>query len=340
MAEEAQTLKANGTQAFKDKNFESAIALFKQAIELTPTDHTLYGNTSAAYLNSNNAEEALNYAEKCIEVKPDWAKGYQRKGQALAALKKVEEAKEVFNKGLELDPSNTQIKSALENLSKPKPEEDPFFSAEGMAKLEADPKVSKYLEDPDFKRKIEFCKVNPQMMMQLMQTDQRFQEVFRVITGIDLMGMQEQQFQKQKEDEAAKAKKEEEEKKKQAEEEERKKKEAEEALPPEEKEKLAKQKEADAQKDLGNAAYKAKDFAKAIEHYDKAIEICPNEITYYTNKAAVFFQKGEYDVCISECDRGIEIAKSGYYDFKKLGKAYARKGNALFKQNKFDDSID
>lgn len=340
MAEEAQVLKANGAKAFKDKDFENAINFFKQAIELTPTDHTLYGNTSAAYLNSNNPEEALNFSEKCIEVKPDWSKGYQRKGQALAALEKIEEAKEAFNKGLELDPSNTQIKSALENLSRPKAEEDPFFNAANMAKLQADPKVSGFMKDQDFMNKLTLCKQNPQMMMQLMQMDQRFQEVFRVVTGVDLMGMQEKQFQQQKEMEELKKKKEEEAKLKKEQEEERKKKEAEDNLPEEEKAKLALQKQANTEKDLGNAAYKAKDFSKAIEHYDKAIEICPNEITYYTNKAAVYFQKGEYDTCIEECNKGIEISKEGYYDYVKLAKAYARKGNALFKQNKYEESID
>lgn len=340
MSEDAQTFKTTGTEAFKAKDFEKAIEFFKKAIELTPEDHTLYGNTSAAYLNANNPEEALNYSEKCIEVKPDWSKGYQRKGQALVALKKEEEAKEVFNKGLEIDPANTQIKSALQNLDRPKAGEDPFFSAEGMAKLAADPKTSKYLEDPDFKNKLEFCKQNPQMMMQLMQTDQRFADVFRVITGIDLMQMQEQQVQSHKKAEEMRKQKEEEDKKKQEEEEERKKKEAEDALTGEEKEKLEAQRKADAEKDLGNAAYKAKDFAQAIEHYDNAIALCPNDITFYTNKAAVFFQKGEYDTCIDLCDQAIKISQEGYYDFKKLGKAFARKGNALFKLNKHDESID
>ena len=61
---DAATLKASGAEAFKAKDFEKAIDFFKKAIEMTPTDHTLYGNASAAYLNSNNPEEALNYAQK------------------------------------------------------------------------------------------------------------------------------------------------------------------------------------------------------------------------------------------------------------------------------------
>ena len=47
-----------------------------------------------------------------------------------------------------------------------------------------------------------------------------------------------------------------------------------------------------AEKDLGNAAYKQKDFATAHLHYDKAIELDPSNISFYSNKAALFFSVG------------------------------------------------
>ena len=40
-------------------------------------------------------------------------------------------------------------------------------------------------------------------------------------------------------------------------------------------------------KQLGNEAYKKKDFAIALKNYGKAIELEPNEITYYNKTAAV-----------------------------------------------------
>ena len=255
------------------------------------------------------------------------------------ALKKIDEAKEAFNKGLELDPNNTQIKSALANLDKPKEEDNPFFNAEAMAKLQANPTTAAFLKDPDFSNKFEFCKHNPQMMMQLMQTDPRFMTVFQVITGVDLMKMQEQQFANQEKMEELKKKKEEDDKKKAEEAAEKAKKEEEDKLPDEEKAKLAKHRQADAEKDLGNAAYKKKDFEVAIGHYDKAIELFPSELTYYTNKGAVYFEMKDYQKCIECCDQAEAISKEGYYDFKKLGKAFARKANALFKIGEFDESI-
>ena len=41
------------------------------------------------------------------------------------------------------------------------------------------------------------------------------------------------------------------------------------------------------EKEKGNAAYKKKEFATALEHYDKAIEIDPTNVTFITNKAGV-----------------------------------------------------
>ena len=43
--------------------------------------------------------------------------------------------------------------------------------------------------------------------------------------------------------------------------------------------------EALAEKEKGNIAYKNKDFEAALQHYDKAIELDPTNVTFLTNKA-------------------------------------------------------
>lgn len=121
----------------------------------------------------------------------------------------------------------------------------------------------------------------------------------------------------------------EEENKKKKEEEEKKKKEEEEAaLPEEERIKKQQKKDADTAKAEGNEAYKQKDFQKALDCYDKAIELDPTDMLYHTNKAAVFYEMKQYDKCIEECDKAIQKSKEGHYDYVKLGKALARKATA------------
>lgn len=87
------------------------------------------------------------------------------------------------------------------------------------------------------------------------------------------------------------------------------------------------------EKDLGNEAYKAKNFKVAHEHYNKAIVLDPTNITFYTNKAACHYEEEEYDECIELCKKAVDIAREHQADFKLVAKAYARIGNAYMKKD-------
>lgn len=95
-------------------------------------------------------------------------------------------------------------------------------------------------------------------------------------------------------------------------------------LPPE-------KREAAREKALGNDAYKKKDFAKALEHYNKAIASDPTDITFYNNVAAVYFEQKEYEKCIDECKKAIDIGRENRADFKLIAKSFSRIGNAYRK---------
>lgn len=60
-----------------------------------------------------NAVRALSDADKIISMRPDWMKGYQRKGEALILLGKYEEAATNFAKALQLEPNNPQLQTKL-----------------------------------------------------------------------------------------------------------------------------------------------------------------------------------------------------------------------------------
>lgn len=81
-------------------------------------------------------------------------------------------------------------------------------------------------------------------------------------------------------------------------------------------------------KNMGNEFYKKKAFDEAITHYQTAIEHDPTDITFYNNLSAVYFEKKEYEKCIAECEKGIEIGRENRADFKLIAKAFARIGNA------------
>lgn len=83
-----------------------------------------------------------------------------------------------------------------------------------------------------------------------------------------------------------------------------------------------------AEKEQGNAAYKSKNFAKAIGHYEAAIGLDPTEITFRSNLAAVHFEMKNFDEVVKVCEKAIEVGRENRADFKIIAKAYNRLGNA------------
>jgi len=100
-----------------------------------------------------------------------------------------------------------------------------------------------------------------------------------------------------------------------------------------------KQSTAVKEKDLGNEAYKKKDFAAAHGHYDKAIELDPTNPTFYNNKAAVHFEEANFDECIQQCTKAVEIGREHRANFSIIAKAYARAGNAYAKLEKHKEAL-
>jgi len=101
--------KDQGNAAFKAKDYPTAIEFYTKAIEENPTDHTIYGNRAAAYQNSTQFTEAIEDADKCIELKSDWAKGYIRKGMALQAASKLHDAMEMYEAAEKCDHDAAQV---------------------------------------------------------------------------------------------------------------------------------------------------------------------------------------------------------------------------------------
>jgi len=56
---------------------------FTEAINIDPSNHVLYSNRSGSYASLKQFDKALEDATKVTEIKPDWPKGWSRKGAAL-----------------------------------------------------------------------------------------------------------------------------------------------------------------------------------------------------------------------------------------------------------------
>ncbi|KAL4533809.1 hypothetical protein Ndes2437B_g03133 [Nannochloris sp. 'desiccata'] len=184
-------LKSKGNTAFSAGKFEEAIQHFSDAIAVDPNNHVLYSNRSACFSSLMRYQEALDDAEKVVSIKPDWAKGYSRKGAALHGLRRFDDAVATFEKGLEYDASNAQLKQGLAD-AKAASAGPPltkgwgsiFSSPEYIAKLATDSRTKPLMGQPDFLSMIRDVNANPRNMEKYL-ADERFQEALAV--GIEMV---------------------------------------------------------------------------------------------------------------------------------------------------------
>uniref|UniRef100_A0ACD5W9M5 Uncharacterized protein n=1 Tax=Avena sativa TaxID=4498 RepID=A0ACD5W9M5_AVESA len=105
-------LKSNGAKAVERKDYVAASKFYSEAIKLDPADEVLYSNRSLCYLKCDEAHDALLDANACIGLKPNWHKGYYRKGAALMSLLEFKEASDAFLAGVKLKPGNKEMQEA------------------------------------------------------------------------------------------------------------------------------------------------------------------------------------------------------------------------------------
>ncbi|KAF9361756.1 Hsp90 cochaperone [Mortierella sp. AD094] len=340
MSAEAEEFKAQGNKAFLAKDYPTAIDLFSKAIELDPTNHVLYSNRSACYASQKNYEKALEDGEKTVELKADWAKGYGRKAAALFGLGRYPDANDVYEAGLKLEPTNTLLQKGLQETQQAMEKEasmgiGQFFGPDVFTKMAANPKLAPMLAQPDLVAKVRAIQSNPNALNQHMQ-DPRIMTLLMGLMGVDARGADDTSMDQdpvspttQSPPTSTPAPKKEEPK---PEPEEPK----EEEMPSEEE---LNKKEAAKIKDLGNASYKARKFDEALEHYGKAWELDPTNISILTNKAAVYFEMGKFDECIKTCEEAIDVGREHRADYKLIAKALGRIGTAYYKQNNLSEAI-
>ncbi|KYM92356.1 Heat shock protein STI [Atta colombica] len=101
-----------------EKKYQKAMIHYSQAIKLDPKNYSLYSNRSFTFLMLERYRDALNDALITIRLKPDWSKGYFRKGEVELKLFSYNEALESYNKALSLQPNEPKILEAMNKASK------------------------------------------------------------------------------------------------------------------------------------------------------------------------------------------------------------------------------
>ncbi|KAK6102045.1 TPR repeat family protein [Brugia pahangi] len=110
------TLSDAANRAFYDGNFEKALTLYNEAIQLHPTNFILYSNRSAIFLRLKCFRKSLDDAKQSLALNPKWAKGYFRKGDALRGIGKFDKAIFAYCQSLVIENRIETVKALKNSL--------------------------------------------------------------------------------------------------------------------------------------------------------------------------------------------------------------------------------
>lgn len=328
----AEELKNQGNLLFSSGNFEEAVDVFTLAISADPENAVLYSNRSAAFASLKLWDEALEDAERTTALRPDWGKGWSRLGSALQGLGDHKGAHEAFLKGLQVDPTNVQLQKGVEAtkaaMNAPPPREfpNPFGGADVIDRLKKDPRTAVLLNDPAFSAKIADLRANPQNVTKYLQ-DPGMMDVLSVLLNFNMSEGGKPDSASETEVKAEQVKTEEPKSQPQAQ--------------AQSQTISAEEKESAKLKELGTEAYKRRDFPKALEYYEAAFKLSPQNAALLLNQSAVHFEAGNFDKAVEKANEAVDCARCADKpsDYTFYGKAYARVANSLVKLNCLEEAV-
>jgi stress-induced-phosphoprotein 1 len=335
--------KDKGNAALKAGKISEAIENYSKAINLDGANHVYFSNRSAAYLQKGDGHNALEDANACIGLAGDtFSKGYSRKGAALHALKRYNDALAAYDEGLIKFPGDPALTKGREEVVRDKDgpprrsaggggEQDALFGPQMMAQMALDPKLRPYLNDPDVMAKIKHCQSNPNAIGTFLQ-DPKFMKLFEVMMGVKIGtagDMDDDQDARTASRSASNSSSNPPPSQPEPMEEEPEEDWSE--LPPEERKIKEDKKAAVQKKEQANQLYKEKKFEQALAMYDEAIALDTTNMTFYNNKAAVYMAQKKYQECIDQCLQAVEIGKANRASFDDRAKALTRVAKAYQK---------
>lgn len=163
----AEEAKEAGNVAFKGADYPTAIGHYTEALKRGPPEqweeaYKVFSNRAACYTKLGALPEGEKDADKCIELNPEFVKGYSRKANIKFLMKEYEKALEVYEQGLTYAPDSAELK---DGIRKCQAQIQRFMSGmaseeeikERQAKAMADPEIQNIMMDPVMQQVLKEC---------------------------------------------------------------------------------------------------------------------------------------------------------------------------------------
>jgi len=148
-AKRLQTKKEEGNAAFKQSDWESALTIYTDALEIDPhnkpTNAKLYNNRAMVNAKLKRLEASADDCSKAIELDENYQKAYLRRFRTYQDLGKHEEAVRDVEKLCQMDRGNREYKQLLRDakLELKKSKRKDYYKVLGVGKDASDDEIKK-----------------------------------------------------------------------------------------------------------------------------------------------------------------------------------------------------
>jgi DnaJ family protein C protein 7 len=323
-AERAEEFKQLGNECFKKKEYIKAIENYSKAINLNPIEPSYYANRAACYLGLNKFNKYIEDCNETLNIEANHTKAMRRKGRSQYCLGDFHEAKESFNKAIEIDPNDSTLKDELNEV----------LRVESLNKQATDYLASDKLTDalseikqmlricPNFaEAKIKYIEVLARMgetQSAIQRSNEYLSELstntdYLYVRGLALYYEGSPENAKKTWKEALR-------------------------LDPDNikcREALRRMNRQEEAKEKGNAAFKAGNHEDAVKFYTEGIEqdIKNKNLVsqLFANRAAAKMKLKNYKEALGDCDQAIQFNEN-------YAKAYLRRGEIRMELEEFEEA--
>ncbi|KAI9487968.1 hypothetical protein BDB00DRAFT_773427 [Zychaea mexicana] len=324
----AEEIKAQANQEYKTGNYNEAVRLYSEAIEASPKTATYYANRAAALTMLGKYKEAAADCRSATDIDPSNVKAYMRAGKCHINLGNLEEATRQYEQAYQLDSNNAQVQRECQNLQSVK---------SYIGQMEAYMNGNQWgLAGNSLDRAITFVdKDRVPVKWNIWRAEcalgqKKWSEASRIVNYLvrldtqnpDVLYLRAHVFYGQGDNAKAIAH-------------------CMEALrcdPDFTKARILvkKARALDAQKEKGNAAFKANNLQEAYDAYTAALEIDDkNDVLnakLYSNRAAVLQKLKKFQEALEDCDKALKLDP----DFTKV---YSRRAACYMELEEYEEAV-
>ena len=240
------------------KNYQVAIDNYTKALEINPNNALFYYNLGANYFSLKNYDAALQNYNKSIELDPNFAFAYNNRGNVYQNLNDFEKAMADFKKAIELETNYANNATVYNNIGMIYDELKQYENA---------------IEN--FKKAVALDPLHAVAYRNLAGTYEKVENSTEALKNYNKAIELNPNY-------------------------------------------------ADAFNNRGTLYGKLKDYQKALEDFDKSIALNPDSAVTYENRCLVLTKLQEYPHALEDIDAAIKLSPNNARFYKSRGKIYSK----------------